>query len=1034
MSPRVTSPVRRATAATRLAVRALWLLVLSTTSATAVPAATPAEEPVPSAIISMGQPTRWHPYTALSAGRHFEGGTAWSTTLTAGLYRDWIAAMTQGLGPAAELWGRVGGPESDAGARLYLASPGGMARAGLDQSFFDGGSPAFALGVDLPLQRGGLVLDGGQLRVDWIPVRNQVNLGLQWPLGSKRIGHTRPRDIDANLPTARDRHPAARPAPDLEEALGLTALSAGWLAVLTTGILWDDTPKIESDDLEKLRAFMDTLRAEIAAVDLLHPDGHTYQCEIALYHEQFDRVFGLAQGANWAEAPARGRVMADGAREALLESVLLPYNRAFGIIKEPDNLDGLSREAEHRFADWLLSRPQYGPAATARAQAAFRDLLRRLELVRARVRDDARVDPDVVWLPLQWGLRPDQFDSQAELDAILARAAGRPFTQGNSAEIINALQFAAELQRQVTDAQDYHVLWIHDYRGLNGAGEPDAVGYHQTLRYMRTLVDRVRGYDGRGRLPSYFIFLDQQYYDPNKARLWLDLLERPLDHRVGLGKGPYAAWADSLGQVQDELRAAVAGSTRLQAQAATRGGDDWIRRLVKVHVSITNPADLTFRSARMLPGLPGVPDAVARDHRKVAFYDLTEADPALGGALVTGTGIGEHYTSPTWEDRGLRVHGPGALEMKTAARRLLLSQGFSMDEIPEPLREAAPPADYDARVKAMTAAGWTASVLNVHNETGFQIKEATVANMILYTLAPPGTELWIPDSIWTSRTIAAALAGAALRGCSVLVIAPTLANAPSAGFPQMSRMRVMLGILVEYSRGLEAEIAAAGGRLRVGLYTRRTPKDDVAGVWRDVTRAWRAEPLMRDLFPFDPLAVQEFDSLAVKLESLGAGATSYAADTTERLPKMHRKTQFFGTGEAVRAVARDPETASVFRRITEQALAAGRAESGAVLADTTTAAAMAAYGRIDARLPDDLRARRLYYMTVGTVNKDARSNFLNGETQFVVSGVWGLGAYLDFLVLLANTEWLVSQEDLERHIPQYSGLQHRLGRFLRRVI
>jgi hypothetical protein len=73
-------------------------------------------------------------------------------------------------------------------------------------------------------------------------------------------------------------------------------------------------------------------------------------------------------------------------------------------------------------------------------------------------------------------------------------------------------------------------------------------------------------------------------------------------------------------------------------------------------------------------------------------------------------------------------------------------------------------------------------------------------------------------------------------------------------------------------------------------------------------------------------------------------------------------------------------------------------------------------------------------MTVGTVNKDARSNFLNGETQFVVSGVWGLGAYLDFLVLLANTEWLATQEDLEQHIPQYSGFQHRLGRFLRRVL
>ena len=42
---------------------------------------------------------------------------------------------------------------------------------------------------------------------------------------------------------------------------------------------------------------------------------------------------------------------------------------------------------------------------------------------------------------------------------------------------------------------------------------------------------------------------------------------------------------------QEELRRAVAGSKRLQAEAR-RHGEGWLRRVVKVHVSVTFPADL----------------------------------------------------------------------------------------------------------------------------------------------------------------------------------------------------------------------------------------------------------------------------------------------------------------------------------------------------------------------------------------------------------------------------------------------------------
>jgi hypothetical protein len=104
----------------------------------------------------------------------------------------------------------------------------------------------------------------------------------------------------------------------------------------------------------------------------------------------------------------------------------------------------------------------------------------------------------------------------------------------------------------------------------------------------------------------------------------------------------------------------------------------------------------------LISGFPVMPDNMLRDHRKIAFYDLTERDPARGEALFTGMGIGEHYGGPTWDDRALLVRGPAALDAKTAARGLLLSQGFAEDEIPPPLRAIARPPDYAEQVAQTT--------------------------------------------------------------------------------------------------------------------------------------------------------------------------------------------------------------------------------------------------------------------------------------------------------------------------------------------
>jgi hypothetical protein len=61
------------------------------------------------------------------------------------------------------------------------------------------------------------------------------------------------------------------------------------------------------------------------------------------------------------------------------------------------------------------------------------------------------------------------------------------------------------------------------------------------------------------------------------------------------------------------------------------------------------------------------------------------------------------------------------------------------------------------------------------------------------------------------------LAGSALRGCKVLIIAPSLASAPSSAPPTMARAHGLLSALLSFQNGLKEELSHAGGVLRGGL-------------------------------------------------------------------------------------------------------------------------------------------------------------------------------------------------------------------------
>jgi hypothetical protein len=87
-------------------------------------------------------------------------------------------------------------------------------------------------------------------------------------------------------------------------------------------------------------------------------------------------------------------------------------------------------------------------------------------------------------------------------------------------------------------------------------------------------------------------------------------------------------------------------------------------------------------------------------------------------------------------------------------------------------------------VNTLVEKGWDATLMDVHNETGFRSKPINAAKATLYSLMHPGSTIIVPDSLWNCPFWGGMLAGAALRGCKVLVIAPALENAPSSGFPK----------------------------------------------------------------------------------------------------------------------------------------------------------------------------------------------------------------------------------------------------------
>ncbi len=1029
--------IRRSSPRQRLRVAAALILILGTSPLAALPqepSVDVLEAPVAGRwdlVRSIGQPPRWKPFVSVGYGVDRVNRPATMGLATSGgVYRHVGNPVTGLLAVGAEGYIGQRGSKLDGGLKAQVTSSPFLLSAGVDWNARMRRSD-LVFGTTLPLRRGGWPTPGSELRAEWIPARkHSAALSFILPLGQPLAGQTRPRATDVPLPRApRGIGDAVVPERgEVRAALRDARVHMTQLvSILTFFWLIEERNLRYASSVREWREILGDFAAEFFSAAPNFTGQSQYHREANAYHAALDRAFGHASGAE--DAALAGRVLADAARRTALIEIVLPYNRLIGQYRTPNSLGGLAARARARYAAWLTLHGDLDAQNATEVLAVLDAWLLDLERLRARI-GQIEADARLSWLPLGLVLRPEDHRTQTQIDEIIALAMERPFAGGNTAVTIDAPQFQHELRRTIRETRAYHVLWIHDYRGRDDAGNPDRTGFETTMTYLRALRDAVMDFDHTGTFPSYLIVLDQFFYETNDGRLWLTLLERPLSHRLRLG-AQFTSMENDVRAMQDSLRMAVRGSRRMQSLVAALGRD-WVAGVVKVHVNIVNPSDFSFRSRRILT-LPVGADNWLRDHRKLILRDADESDPALGELILSGVGVGDHYASATWDDRAMIIRGPVASATRPYLRTTLERHRLAGSAMPAAVRAQPAAPAWAERVAALERSGATARLLQAHNEVGWGAKEATFIQMLLYDLAPAGTLLFVPDGLWSSYQWTAQLVGAALRGCHVYVIAPAERNAPANDFPWMSLMQELITRLTLVEEVLGAAIRAGGGDLRIGLFARASPLDDHASSLEHVTRSWATHHFLSDVVP---LSAEALAVIAREGERRSAGHDTRRGidDVHPRNPLLHRKTQWVFGAEALRPIAASPDLPLVLDRI----LGVSRDHGAATPANSSSSDEERQFNArqliaLHSGIPVSASESPLYFMT-GSINKNVRSMTLDGEVLGVVAGPWALESFIDFVILAASTTWVESLSDVEKHLPPYSTLRKLLGRRLHRIL
>lgn len=944
--------------------------------------------------ISMGRPDRiivnWGPVSGYDFARE---------ELTSRLFVDMTmkGAMSNfGMGNIT-IEAALGhsGDEFDAALGFYFLVP--WLRAGYEYNRLDS-KVVPSISAQIALARGGLFKRGDELRIEYRPTREEVLVGFSFTRPFRRYRMTRPSTDHAKLPKGYIPKPIKQLRseilpPDLERSLGRIEHSVLWLDRLLTPHLWPG------------RNF--TKEAALLR-DHIRQEGHSPRAEDAAYHQELRQAFTLAASGS----AGVGEQLSVQAEALIYEEVLVPFNRLFGQNKDPFHIGGYAENARARFRTYLNSHPHFLRLAEdeSRAQRTlaaeiFRRVLASINQVTKGARKRWRQahlfwlkQSRLIWLPLNYGLRPEQYDSQAEFDRVVADLTGQEFGATNTVSYLVNEQFHVELKKMIRETEHYQVMLFHDIRGRYGDNVTDSVGWDVVVDgYLAAFRQIVADIDSgkRRQVPQYFIFLDENYYQINKSRQIISLLENLYD-----GEAP--SLADSLIQARVttallQLREDIAASPSFASRPV-----ETLRDLFKVHINVTHPYDPVFAS-----------DTTNRDHRKIGFRDVFENDPAAGVAIFAGQGIGEHYYGPGWDDRALLVRGVSLVQVKSAVRQLFLSQGYEWEEVPVYLSLQEYPDDHEQRCSQLQARGWTTPVLFSFNETGYGRKQASILKAVLYNLLPPGGVLLAPDSLWLSEYWAGMVLSAALRGGHVFVVAPATGHAPSSAVITMWLMRQNLDLMLTAQKYFAPDVAAAGGTFRVGFYASEVSVHDLAGRLETLLAGRERYPFLAKFFAFHPEVIERAQQLRERLSKERAECperpavdSEHVAWHAEHAPFMHLKAHFLASARAMDIVGR-PEWAEVLEQYftTRHEQLQGETNDGLSPEMLTNL------------IPVGGDEGNIQMLTVGSHNQDRRSMLLDGEVLAAVSGPSSWLAFLDFMFILSAAEWLDGPEQITQVFP-----------------
>jgi hypothetical protein len=959
--------------------------------------------PVLPAPFSLGQPARPRGRWGALVGYSWERGLE-----TSRIYGNLQTSLP--LVPVLDLTteGAIGnaGRSLDGALGAYVGIP--WLKLGVEYDFLDRSFP-FGMIAEFAVKRGGLFRSGDMVRIDYRPARQELLIGasLRFPFQPYRM--TRPRTRGAEIP----RVEAIDSQPALPDSMVLPGDLELQMRRLTNAMQWIDrlvTPRFEPGDAfeASARPLRDHLRAP----------GHTFADEDSLYHAGLDAAYATVLHGSVAS----GRALALAAESVLLDRMLIPFNRLFGQQKNPSDAGGLAVSARVAFEALLEEWEGFEElppeaASTARRQAS--EIFRRLTSTVTRISVSATERwrervlvwtrfGELAWLPLNYGLRAEQYDTQEEWDALLSRLSQHPFTTANTVKYLMFEQFHLELKRMIRDTEHYQVTVVHDFRGVDTGGETDIYGWDMVVDgYLEAFIHAIDRLD-RGRietLPQFFLILDEHYYRHNHSRGIISYLQNLWDP-----EDPPISNSDVRSQVmhaQERLRQAVMASPSLAGLSA-----EALRGAFAVHVNITNPFDPTFLG-----------DNLMRDHRKLAMRDVFEEDPGAGVAIFTGQGIGAHYNGSGWEDRSILVRGEALAQLKSDLRRLLLRQSVRPEEVPAYLQPRPFPADYAERCERLRAEGWNTPISIPMNETGYGSKSASVLKATMYNLAPPESRLLSFDSLWLSEFWAGMFIGAALRGVNAFPVAPTPVSAPSAAGATLHFLRENVDVMFRAQLYFSREIERAGGRLRVGLYNEDVPVDDLRKRISIFIEGTRRDLFIGEIFRLD-------ESVTEVLRQIAEGYTDVplVALRLRSHPRLHLKNQLFGTREAFEIVGL-PEWLPVLgvhmeirrRQLNGEetegltpALLAVRRDSAAL---TLVEALRESLRRKDPGSED----RVIWTWTIGSMNQDHRSLALDGEALVAVGAESTIISFIDFMFILAIVEWPESREDFDALFPPEDG-------------